>query len=269
MTLAFRTMGETHFQISCFMVYLSRGRPPALAKPRVLSGARGFLAAVGRFDLHFSEFVHFILHFSADISFSNCGRLDLSVTYYRFSPVRRAGFPVQGNGGFLMSDACPCGSGLTFETCCEPFLIEREKPLTAATLMRCRYCAYALGAVDYLYKTSGPKVRQEFDAESSRKWAESAKWTGIEVLQEEGGGAADETGVVEFIAHYAVNETSFDHHERAEFAKIDGEWRFIDGKIFGPDPVRRDQPKIGRNDPCPCGSGKKFKKCCALSPATP
>lgn len=26
--------------------------------------------------------------------------------------------------------------------------------------------------------------------------------------------------------------------------------------------IRRDQPKIGRNDPCPCGSGKKFKKCC-------
>jgi len=27
-------------------------------------------------------------------------------------------------------------------------------------------------------------------------------------------------------------------------------------------PIRRDQPKIGRNDPCPCGSGKKYKKCC-------
>jgi len=27
-------------------------------------------------------------------------------------------------------------------------------------------------------------------------------------------------------------------------------------------PIRRDNPKVGRNDPCPCGSGKKFKKCC-------
>jgi uncharacterized protein YecA (UPF0149 family) len=26
-------------------------------------------------------------------------------------------------------------------------------------------------------------------------------------------------------------------------------------------PVVREEPKIGRNDPCPCGSGKKFKKC--------
>lgn len=27
-------------------------------------------------------------------------------------------------------------------------------------------------------------------------------------------------------------------------------------------PVRRSEPSVGRNDPCPCGSGKKFKKCC-------
>ncbi|MDR2849398.1 MAG: YchJ family protein [Verrucomicrobiota bacterium] len=166
-----------------------------------------------------------------------------------------------------MSDVCPCGSGLTFEACCEPFLIDREKPATAAALMRSRYCAYALGAVEYLFKTSGPKVRKEFDVESSRKWAESAKWTGIEILHEEGGGASDDTGVVEFLAHYSVNDTPFDHHERAEFAKADGEWIFIDGRIFGPDPVRRDQPKVGRNDPCPCGSGKKFKKCCAQAVA--
>jgi uncharacterized protein len=25
--------------------------------------------------------------------------------------------------------------------------------------------------------------------------------------------------------------------------------------------VHRSEPKVGRNDPCPCGSGKKFKKC--------
>ena len=101
-----------------------------------------------------------------------------------------------------MSDLCPCGSGIVFESCCEPYLIEREKPATAAALMRSRYSAYALGAVDYLYKTSGPKVRKEFDAESSRKWAESATWTGIEIL-EETGGHTDQTGR-RVIAHYSV-----------------------------------------------------------------
>jgi SWIM/SEC-C metal-binding protein len=30
----------------------------------------------------------------------------------------------------------------------------------------------------------------------------------------------------------------------------------------------RAPDKVGRNDPCPCGSGKKYKKCCADLPAT-
>ncbi|MFR3635689.1 MAG: SEC-C metal-binding domain-containing protein, partial [Sutterella sp.] len=34
-------------------------------------------------------------------------------------------------------------------------------------------------------------------------------------------------------------------------------------KAFRPNvPVRNESPKIGRNDPCPCGSGKKYKQCC-------
>jgi uncharacterized protein len=30
----------------------------------------------------------------------------------------------------------------------------------------------------------------------------------------------------------------------------------------GRSPIRREEPRVGRNDPCPCGSGKKYKKCC-------
>jgi uncharacterized protein YecA (UPF0149 family) len=31
-------------------------------------------------------------------------------------------------------------------------------------------------------------------------------------------------------------------------------------------PFLREQKQVGRNDPCPCGSGKKFKKCCMNKP---
>ncbi|MHC4129070.1 MAG: SEC-C metal-binding domain-containing protein, partial [Planctomycetota bacterium] len=37
------------------------------------------------------------------------------------------------------------------------------------------------------------------------------------------------------------------------------------GSADGPrkrQPVRRSTPAIGRNEPCPCGSGKKYKNCC-------
>jgi SEC-C motif-containing protein len=165
-----------------------------------------------------------------------------------------------------MSDNdCPCASGLAFEACCEPYLMGRLPAPTAVALMRARYSAYALCSIDYLYKTSGPRVRREFDAEGSKKWAQSAEWLGLEVLSTEGGGVDDTTGRVEFVAHYKVKESTFDHHEFAEFARLDGEWRFSDGKVIGPEPVRRESPKIGRNDPCACGSGKKYKKCCGAA----
>ena len=36
------------------------------------------------------------------------------------------------------------------------------------------------------------------------------------------------------------------------------------GAPGGPRPVQREAPKVGRNDPCPCGSGRKYKKCCGV-----
>ena len=36
-------------------------------------------------------------------------------------------------------------------------------------------------------------------------------------------------------------------------------------QVAAPAPFVRDMPKVGRNEPCPCGSGKKFKRCCWLS----
>ncbi|MEK6426303.1 MAG: SEC-C metal-binding domain-containing protein, partial [Burkholderia gladioli] len=33
--------------------------------------------------------------------------------------------------------------------------------------------------------------------------------------------------------------------------------------------IQRDAPKVGRNDPCPCGSGKKHKKCCGTDDGQP
>ena len=63
-------------------------------------------------------------------------------------------------------------------------------------------------------------------------------------------------------ARYTANKQACEHRERSYFKKIDGAWRFIDGQIDTGEPWHREEPKVGRNDPCPCGSGKKYKKCC-------
>ncbi|MGN1324764.1 MAG: SEC-C metal-binding domain-containing protein, partial [Candidatus Spyradenecus sp.] len=57
-------------------------------------------------------------------------------------------------------------------------------------------------------------------------------------------------------------KTDFEHHERSLFKRVDGQWKFIDGELVKPKPIVNEQPRPGRNDPCPCGSGKKYKKCC-------
>ena len=36
-------------------------------------------------------------------------------------------------------------------------------------------------------------------------------------------------------------------------------------RLLNPPKPKKAGPKVGRNDPCPCGSGKKFKKCCMAS----
>ena len=159
-------------------------------------------------------------------------------------------------------ELCPCASGKTFGECCGPILNGERKAETAVALMRARYSAYAVGDINFLYASSGPKVRSEFDENVIRDWSSSAQWQGLEVISSERGGKDDSEGSVDFIAHYSANGQQCEHREHSMFQKIDGEWRFIDGVIENLEPYRRESPKVGRNDPCPCGSGKKYKKCC-------
>ncbi|MCQ2388989.1 MAG: YchJ family protein [Kiritimatiellae bacterium] len=159
-------------------------------------------------------------------------------------------------------ELCPCKSGKTYGECCGPVHAGARKAETAEELMRARYSAYAVEEIGFLKTSGGSDVQAEFDEKSSLEWARSAKWNGLEILATEKGGVGDDEGVVEFVAHYAAQGKDVAHHERAFFQKIDGEWKFIDGEIQTGEPYRREQPKINRNALCPCGSGKKYKKCC-------
>ena len=126
--------------------------------------------------------------------------------------------------------------------------------------MRSRYTAYVLGEIDYVLATHDPAGREEVDRESATKWSQEAEWQGLEIVSAKGG-ADDEAGEVEFVANYKMKGKALRHHELATFRKTDGRWFYVDGDMVKPKPVRLG-PKVGRNEPCPCGSGKKYKKCC-------
>jgi preprotein translocase subunit SecA len=62
-------------------------------------------------------------------------------------------------------------------------------------------------------------------------------------------------------------ETAAIHEDTPSAAQLEQPERsFSDGSEAGPiQPIRNSGQKVGRNDPCPCGSGKKYKNCCARS----
>ena len=154
---------------------------------------------------------------------------------------------------------CPCGSGLELAVCCEPILEGKAKAKTAEKLMRARYTAFTQADVNFIELSTDQAHRKNFDRAGTLEWAKGSKWKGLEVVNVKDGGENDKSGEVEFIANYSYNDTDQAHHERAEFKKRGDEWFFVDGKLVQ-EPVINEN-KIGRNDPCSCGSGKKYKKC--------
>ncbi|HKI61030.1 MAG TPA: YchJ family protein [Mariprofundaceae bacterium] len=152
-----------------------------------------------------------------------------------------------------MSDAtdevnlCPCGSGAMLAACCGP-LLDGTPARTAEQLMRSRYTAYALGRGDYLRQSWHPQTRP------SRVHIDDTRWLSLSINSTEKGGADDASCKVSFTAAFMDKDGCKLLHETSRFEKIDAHWYYLDGVC------RIDSP--GRNDPCPCGSGKKFKRCC-------
>jgi len=156
---------------------------------------------------------------------------------------------------------CPCGSGDLLAECCQPFIDGEKAAPTAEVLMRSRYTAYARGEVDYLVRTHDPEKRVPALRENVAKWAASANFKRLEVHATEAGGESDDRGMVEFTATWMEGGEERSLRERSTFIRRGGRWFYVKGTTPSQQPQVRSE-KVGRNDPCPCGSGKKYKKCC-------
>jgi len=155
---------------------------------------------------------------------------------------------------------CICGTGREFDDCCGP-LLEGGAAATAEALLRSRYTAFAMGKTDYLVDTLTPDLRDGFDLVEAESTAAGSTWQGLEVRSVTGGGIDDDTGSIEFVASFRLHDEARIHHELSQFRRLKGRWLCAGGQT-NPKPPPRQIIKVGRNDPCSCGSGKKFKKCC-------
>ena len=159
----------------------------------------------------------------------------------------------------LTEDPCDCGSGTEYMACCGRLVTGREKAATAEALMRSRYTAYAREAVDYLVASQAPESRKPALEREILRFSQAADFEGLTIQATDLGEPGDVTGAVEFIAHYRVAGKRHIMHERSNFL-FDPEadrWFYVNGSSI----PSRSAKKVGRNEPCPCGSGKKYKKC--------
>lgn len=166
----------------------------------------------------------------------------------------------------LTNNSCPCGSARSYSDCCQP--LHDNKAIAACSniaksaeqLMRSRYSAFVLQKVDYIIATTVPAQQAFLDKQAISDWAKETDWAGLEVLNFNP--KVDKTHAsVAFKAFFNVLENGVInkkfHHELSFFVKIKQQhqekWYFLDPTL---------NLAISQKQPCICGSGEKFKRCC-------
>jgi len=143
---------------------------------------------------------------------------------------------------------CLCGSTKEFQECCGEIISHKRHAQTPEELMRSRYSAYANADARYLLFSTTQENQHIEDLDPIEEFCAQVTWLKLDVLNAKG-------DIVEFKAYYKDQEGIKVLHEKSNFLKEDGVWKYKDGELYN--------SKIERNESCPCGSGKKYKKCCA------
>jgi SEC-C motif-containing protein len=138
-------------------------------------------------------------------------------------------------------------------------MAELNWPSTPRALLEARYKAFVSGNIDFIIESHHPEIRDRVDRRAIEIWSTQSKWHGLSVESESG---SDSSAQIMFSVKYEKDFEFINHREKAEFRKLDEKWFYFDSEFLKPESVKREGEKVGRNDPCSCGSGKKFKKCC-------
>lgn len=152
----------------------------------------------------------------------------------------------------ILSKNCPCGHG-PYAECCQPLHLKQQTAQSAEQLMRSRYSAFALQQIDYILETTALGQQSALDRAAIADWSQSNQWLKLEVVQHQP--KLNKThALVEFKAHYHDGKQAHVHHEISHFVLHQQQWYFLDPTL---------DMQITMKQPCICGSGKKFKQCCA------
>ena len=127
--------------------------------------------------------------------------------------------------------------------------------------MRSRFTAHATRNYAHLHRSDASTAHLPYESDGQ---VDPIEWTRLEIHSHEVGPKPD-TATVDFSAYFTQEGKEHALHEKSAVIGKAGEWRYTRPLREGPAPVKSTAPRVGRNDPCPCGSGKKYKHCCLVS----
>lgn len=120
---------------------------------------------------------------------------------------------------------CYCGSGVSFETCCNPFLKNEAQADTPEKLMRSRYSAYVVANARYILDTTHPKTRHYHSKKAILQWSKENTWQKLEIV-------LSEANRVVFKAYFKDNsEIEQIHYENSLFEKLGDKWYYVSGSF--------------------------------------
>lgn len=152
---------------------------------------------------------------------------------------------------------CPCCSEREFDQCCAPILAGAPAP-SAEALVRSRYTAFVMRNLDHVERTHAPEVRDDFNRAEAERLAEECHWHSLHIHSAK---ETDDVAEVEYVVRLRKDQKIMPRASASRFRRKNGEWLFVSSKPAQHIAHLRTV-KIGRNDPCVCNSGRKFKKCC-------
>ncbi|WP_286235688.1 YchJ family protein [Thalassotalea sediminis] len=165
---------------------------------------------------------------------------------------------------------CICGSGLDEDVCCKSIIEKKRVAVFPEQLMRSRYYSYAHNNVDYLYETYADHAKSATLKSEIADWCQQSRWIKLNIHRAdavaidnvnctvENENTALKYPIVNFTAYYIYNDTYCQMTEQSRFIVENGQWRYYDGDVI----EQKACVKLTRNTSCPCGSGKKYKRCC-------
>lgn len=153
-------------------------------------------------------------------------------------------------------EPCPCQSAKSYRECCGPYISGESMP-GVEDLVRARYTAFSLKNFDYVERTHASEVRADFNRAEAERISEECVWEGLYIHKSR---ITEEEAEVEYAVRVKMSQKPVARGVLARFRKEQGLWCFVSSKPMA-HIAQLKGPKIGRNESCFCGSGKKYKKC--------